>query len=176
MRSLYFVKLRKERAASSKEAIRKAHRELDQHSFCEQGRYFGSGKCDWYVVGGRWSGVLQLAQLGSSFRDALPDFLRPDNELGYAPAFVKQHDAEFQALWDKLGGVGRHPYGRDEFADDGSPDDAAAITPEVLSMFRTNSGYEDVQVFDADNREEGSVKNLMDDCLGDWLVVIDYHL
>jgi len=55
MHTLYFVKLK---AENSKEARRKAYNLLEENNFATDNQgFYGSSKADWYVVGGRWSGL-----------------------------------------------------------------------------------------------------------------------
>jgi hypothetical protein len=55
MHYFYLVKVN---AESADEARQEAAQALDMHSFAAEAGYFGNSKADWYVVGGRWSGVL----------------------------------------------------------------------------------------------------------------------
>lgn len=58
MHCLYFVLVSTEDAKSAVEARQQAEDELDLHAFTAEG-YFGSGKADWYEIGGRWSAVIE---------------------------------------------------------------------------------------------------------------------
>ncbi len=56
MHHFYLVKVKAENA---NDAIAEATAVLDDNNFAsESNGYFGNSKADWYVVGGRWSGVL----------------------------------------------------------------------------------------------------------------------
>lgn len=59
---LYFVLIDKKDASNSKEAREQATDELDNNGFVYSGGYFGGGKCDCYVIGGRWSGFLSNSE------------------------------------------------------------------------------------------------------------------
>lgn len=61
MHHLYFVLLEDAEIADSMDARNQAVDLLEEEGFCAQG-YFGFGKGDWYVVGGRWSGELDSVQ------------------------------------------------------------------------------------------------------------------
>src|SRR5205085_8603870 len=158
MHSLYFVKLKEERATAPEEAIAEAQDVLDSNGFAGEHGYFGACKCDWYSVGGRWSGQLQQAQLGIEFSVELREALPPDRANDYTVTFLQEHDAEAQAVWERLGGKGRHPYGRDAYMRHSS-DDAAHITPEMLKAFREKDEYRHVEVFDGDDLYEEYVRD-----------------
>ena len=44
---------------------------LADSSFCGEGGCFGSPLCDWFVIGGRWSGLLAKASLGLEYQQAV---------------------------------------------------------------------------------------------------------
>ena len=44
---------------------------LNDDSFCGEGGRFGSPLCDWFVIGGRWSGMLAEVSLGEAYKAAL---------------------------------------------------------------------------------------------------------
>ncbi len=47
------------------------HTLASDESFCGSGGIFGSPVCDWFEIGGRWSGVLAIAQIGKFYRAAV---------------------------------------------------------------------------------------------------------
>jgi hypothetical protein len=47
------------------------NRLAEDDSFCGYGGLFGSPLCDWFVIGGRWSGLLAEAAIGKAFKDAV---------------------------------------------------------------------------------------------------------
>ena len=58
MHSLYYVVIPKKGIKNSKEAKQRASQTLMDNNFSGSEGYFGGGKADWFVVGGRWSGEL----------------------------------------------------------------------------------------------------------------------
>jgi len=77
MHQLYFVYLEKEmKIKTSQEARNAAIENLNENNFadCDSG-YFGSSKADWFVIGGRWSGILT---------EALGEKPSPDRSMRYA--------------------------------------------------------------------------------------------
>lgn len=79
MHYLYFVLVSAEDAASAGEACQQANDELDLHAFTAEG-YFGSGKADWFEIGGRWSAVIEgnatilTPELLARLRTEYPDY------------------------------------------------------------------------------------------------------
>lgn len=177
---LYFVKTE---GKDKKEAVKRAKNALDDNSFCSQGGYFAGGKCDWYVVGGRWSGEFFMKtpeyQKGIEALKQL-DFIK--KEIKKRPDLLamlyinehlvtKQQVKKIDDIFKKVTGM---VYFRDCYHSDGYEDDANKITPELLKELRKEK-YEDVEVFDAENEEEYLVKDLSKEAIGSWLVTIDYH-
>jgi hypothetical protein len=99
----------------------------------------------------------------------------PAEQEGGTDAWKREHDAELQELWQKLGCTGDHPWKRDQYKESGYSDDAMRITPEMLEWLESLE-YMDVEVFDADERYEYTASDLDEQSVGDWLVVVDYHL
>ncbi len=58
MHSIYFVLLPKNDADNNKSARTQAINLLEQENFFGSNGYWGGGKGDWGVVGGRWTGIL----------------------------------------------------------------------------------------------------------------------
>jgi hypothetical protein len=177
MHYIYFVKLKKdEEARNSKLAREVASETLNHHGFAGEGGYFSSSKSDWYVVGGRWSGLLQEATLGHEvdfFKEA-GKIINPKNPtIGYSDQEVKKHEKALQKLWESLGFKDVNRLARSSYEHYGYADDAMLITPEIIKYLKKE--YGNAEIFDADNQEEMLVKNLGKDDIGQWLVVIDYH-
>lgn len=168
MHSLYFVRISKESAKDSGAARRKAVDELNGNAFCYgDGGYFAGGRCDWFVVGGRWSGELQM--LSRKFTTRVARLKSASKEGGPETA---PKSAKLQALWRKIGGLGKYPDARDAYRSHGYEDDAAKITPRLLKHLQE---YAQVSVYDSTESDEYLVSRLPTSSVGDWLVVIDYH-
>ena len=58
MHQVMFVILPKEDAYNADEAIIEVECFLESNSFVGGEGYWGGGKCDWFQMGGRWSGRL----------------------------------------------------------------------------------------------------------------------
>src|SRR5436190_221320 len=93
--------------STSDDARREVYSQLmADESFCGSGGRFGSPIADWFVIGGRWSGLLAETLMGSTYKLAL-DFRFPElaGEFWYE-AVAKQHRTELDGLWSELGGTG----------------------------------------------------------------------
>lgn len=176
MHYLYFVVVHAEDSASAREAARD---NLDDEKFVSDGGYFGGGKSDWYIIGGRWSGVLTAPYY--KFHEAvrtLPWAKSKDNCL--SDDDIKQHTDELETLWESLGGKGTHPYGRDTYAEEGYDDDAMPLTKELLARLKKEhpgGKRGGVEVFVAGDATEMRLAKL-DEKFADgkrWIVVVDYH-
>jgi hypothetical protein len=147
------------------------NRLMSDDSFVGEGGRFGSPLCDWFVIGGRWSGYLAEIVIGESYKNAL--FARlPEFDRDFLPrSLVDRHRADLDELWRIHGGTGPSPYSRSGYEDHGYPDDAMPLTAELykalLARFenRNDEGHADLD-------DEA----LQPDFVGrKWLVVVDYH-
>ena len=68
MHNLFFVTIPKDNCETSNDAKNWADDTLNDNGFVGEG-YYSGGKADWFVIGGRWSGILT-------------DLLAPRNEDG----------------------------------------------------------------------------------------------
>lgn len=159
--------------ATSDEARRAVYDTLlNDDSFCGTGGRFGSPLCDWFVIGGRWSGMLAKITIGPSYKDAVHACF-PELASGWWPESVaEKNGAALDAIWQSHGGTGPSPYTRTGYEDFGFPDDAAILTQALYAALLTEyegqsatSGYADL------DGEELST----DFVARKWLVVVDYH-
>ena len=58
MHSLYFVILDNKGIEDSSHAKDKVLQILEKEKFCDCDAFFQSGKADWFLIGGRWTGIL----------------------------------------------------------------------------------------------------------------------
>jgi hypothetical protein len=92
MHYFYLVKVN---AESADEARQEAAQALDMHSFAAEAGYFGNSKADWYVVGGRWSGVLgKTTEAEQEKRDAYKQDGYPDDAQPLTAELIKYLKAE----------------------------------------------------------------------------------
>lgn len=151
MHCLYFIVLAKEEDSTSLDARKDAQSTLIQENFCQEG-FFGGGKGDWFVIGGRWSGVFSWTLLG----------LNPMKKKG------------FKKSWKKAGIKTPIPYTRSVHEYDGYEDDAMILDKKLWEALVKK--YPDVELYDADNYDERFLRNFEEkELLGRWIIAIDYH-
>lgn len=164
--------------ASSEDARWAVHDALiNDDSFCGSGGRFGSPLCDWFEIGGRWSGLLAETLIGPAFQAAIATRF-PNLAEGASPFDLSERDRdEYDALWQSVGGIGRSPQTRDSLAEIGHPDDAMILTTALynalLAKFETYEIVSDgchCEFVDLD------FEPLAPDFVGrKWVVVVDYH-
>lgn len=179
MHNLYFVYLGKdEKIKSSSEARRRVNGLLESNSFAGGEGYWGGGKADWFVIGGRWSGILSklLGKKPKSDRQHIKEEVAHYGELRLGGGWwgnltqqefdkeVSEHIKNEQRNAGKLGGY---------------PDDAMRLDKKLLAAMQTkkgeNSFIRECELFHAGSFEEEDVSCLDKKDLGGWIVVIDYH-
>ncbi len=186
MHSLYFVMLKPEEADNAKEAIGQAEDWLNSNDFANQDGYYSSGKCDWFQMGGRWSGLFSELTWAKQAHAEI-DKLEKDNDIqllgchyGDKAKTAKQAKLLKQAeeIWAKYRPAGLDVvYNRDMYSS--QEDDAVRLTKEVAEALIEKYGKEShIEIMDTDNYEEISLElllNHIEDYAGNWLVVVDYH-
>lgn len=187
------VTIPKDGIETSEEARQSVSEYLTNEGFCDQDKRFHKAPADWFVIGGRWSGCLNVNI--EKFFEASKKF--QVNEWGLTDKDIKQNTTELQKLWRDLGGKGLHPYERDGYRHNGSDDDAILLDTVAYDTFL--KGYEGVKVekigdreYETKNGEYGEYwldahkwhlgwidtehEALSSALVGTrWLVVVDYH-
>ena len=180
MHHLMLVTLSLPTGGSSDETRRSSFsRLIDDDSFVgEGGGRFGSPLADWFVLGGRWSGMLQETLLGQRYQDALKQEF-PDLTNGYFPSSIlEQHKAGLDQLWHRFGGVGSHPLTRSGYDQLGAHDDAMLVDQFLYDHFLkphagTDSMIGDDKLADFADLDFDEVNESF---IGrKWLVVVDDH-
>jgi len=175
MHHLLLITLAMSPGATSLDArIRARSKLLEDDSFCGQGGRFGSPLCDWFVIGGRWSGQLQRALLGQTYEDALHREFPKLFRSWCSDALVKKHRQGLNQLWRRFGGRDNHPITRSGYEELGFDDDAMlvdrALYDHFLKPYSALESDEDGKFADLDNEP------LDESFIGrKWLVVVDYH-
>jgi hypothetical protein len=178
MHYLMLVTLAMQPGETSPEARAGIYSQLvDDHSFCGDGGRFSVPVCDWFVIGGRWSGLLRETLMGDRYRHkfeaAFPEFTG-----FYSEDRVKERAEELDRLWREFGGSGPSSLNRDAYENLGYEDDAMPLDKVLydhfLAGFEGESGRRDdlchCQFVDLDNEE------LDDTFIGrKWIAVVDYH-
>jgi hypothetical protein len=142
-------------------------------SFCGEGGRFGSPLCDWFVIGGRWSGQLAEIAIGAPYKDAVrarfPELARE----WWPQSIADQHGAELDALWQAHGGIGPSPYTRTGYEELGHPDDAMMLTARLYEALLAEYRGQEINT---DGYADLDDEALQPDFVGrKWLVVVDYH-
>lgn len=154
--------------------IRTRSKLLEDDSFCGEGGRFGSPLCDWFVIGGRWSGVLKERLLGPDYQDELHREFPAFTNGWFATGLIEKHRHGLHQLWRRFGGCGSHPITRSGYQDLGDEDDAmlidAALYEHFLKQYRGVETADDFLFADLDGDPVG------ESFIGrKWLVVVDYH-
>lgn len=192
MHHLYFTRVARNEAKTSQEAIRKAEQILEINNFVGEGGYFSSSKCDWFVIGGRWSGVfsqlLTTEKKKQQFVDKMISYLKANKQLEklYKDSqnlpqylYMNTHLIPMEIREKTIEDIDKisketvgYVYFRDNYKSDGFNDDAIRLTPKIITKLKKQ--YPDIEIFDYENFEEYEVSKLENNCT-DWLVAIDYH-
>lgn len=175
------------KAENSREARNFVDDYLMNQGFVSDGKVW-NGICDWFIIGGRWSGDLEKAHLEKNKLEELEDEF--ENKYGWTLGGKDSIDREdrmeqMQSLFDKyfpdFDGV--MPYWRDTYKDNGYSDDAQIIdqdiwdrvisdynNPEDTYQYQVTDDYDQPLVYCIDD----SIKENM---IGDyWAVIVDYHI
>lgn len=94
MHNLYFVVVPEGDAKNAKKAMEVAEGRLEAEGFVDNDGYFSQGRSDWFVVGGRWSGILSVAagkktaeEVNAEKRDDCKSY--PDDAMRLTPEIRK---------------------------------------------------------------------------------------
>lgn len=147
------------------------------NSFCGEGGRFGSPLCDWFVIGGRWSGYLQEQLAGDPYRTVLEQSFQ--NHISFSDTSrVAKHRENLNDLWHRFGGIGVHPSNRQCCDELGSDDDAMLVDQALYDTFLAEFAGESR---DLANGCHCTFADLDDEAVEPsfvgrkWLVVVDYH-
>jgi len=160
--------------ASSEDARLSVHEALlNDDSFCGNGGRFGTPLCDWFVIGGRWSGLLAATVIGTAY-EAVIQARFPELAREWWPeSIADQHAGELDSIWQAHGGTGPSPYSRSCYEEFGHSDDAMLLTMELYVALLAQ--YEGLSL-DRDSFADLDGDELQPDFVGrKWLVVVDYH-
>lgn len=176
MHSLYFVKIKK--AENSLEARQKAYNILESNDFAREGGYFSGSKSDWFVVGGRWSGIFtDKSKVMEAIKPLLDEKQKDYDEwtLAINPHLVSEEKKkQIDELSMQMIGL---PFFRDTYSSFGYDDDAIVLTKENMEKIKKEYKEVEVCVVTEDDYIDGEAvcADLLEENEGDWLVTIDYH-
>jgi hypothetical protein len=172
MHYLMLVTLAMPNGANSLDTRKKAYDFLlADNSFCGEGGRFGSPLCDWFVIGGRWSGLLRETLLGDAYQAALRQEFPEMASDWYPSSLIDQHRDALNRLWQRFGGNGVNPVTRSSYDDLGCDDDAMLIDQALYDHFLAQDSRKSCETFvdlDDDRVDESFIGRK-------WLVVVDYH-
>jgi hypothetical protein len=145
---------------------------MDDDSFCGEGGRFGHPLGDWFVIGGRWSGLLAETQMRGEFKVKVRA-LEGMNSYFLTQSVIDGHAGELDAMWHSLGGLGPNPYSRSSYIQYGYPDDAMLVSePLYDALLAGHEGCdnecEHFADLDGDEVSRAFIGRK-------WLVVVDYH-
>jgi hypothetical protein len=152
-------------------------RVIDDRSFCGEGGRFSVPVCDWFVIGGRWSGHLRETLMGDAYRETLLDRF-PQFRGYYSPDQVKECAEELDIHWREFGGSGPSSLNRDAYQGLGYDDDAMPVDrtlyKSLLARYHGEAIHQEkgvhCQFFDLDDEE------VDESFIGrKWIAVVDYH-
>jgi hypothetical protein len=151
---------------------------LEDESFCGEGGRFGSPICDWFAIGGRWSGYLRETLIGECYRETLKQRFPKLAGDYYTEADAKAHADALDALWREYGGSGPSPFNRSGYEQLGYDDDAQPVDRTLYEHFLAEYRGES-------DRKENSYRCKFADLGGEevddsfigrkWIAVVDYH-
>lgn len=173
------ITLAAEATATSESVRREAYDRLSQDdSFCGSGGRFGSPLCDWFVIGGRWSGVLAEGQIGDGYRRELHAQLPGMAGPYIRDSYIRENATTLSRIWVAHGGTGPNPFLRSSYEELGAEDDAWPLTEQLLDTLL--AAYQGVAEFRGDpgHCEYADLDHepLTGDAIGrKWVVVVDYH-
>ena len=150
-----------------------SNRLMEDDSFCGEGGRFGSPLCDWFVIGGRWSGLLAETIIDAAYKNAVHARFPEFSQDWWQQSFVDQNGAELDALWRAHGGTGPSPYTRNGYDHLGHDDDAMLLTSRLYeALLSEHEG----QSISRDGFADLDDEELQRDFVSrKWLVVVDYH-
>jgi hypothetical protein len=163
--------------ADSSEVRREVYNQLiDDDSFCGEGGRFGSPMCDWFVIGGRWSGYLRETLIGDRYRETLNQRFPKLAGRYYSEADAKAHAPALNALWRKFGGAGRSPFNRSSYEQLGYGDDALPVDRAVYDRFLAKYRGESDRRVSSDRFTDLDGEEVDETFIGrKWIAVVDYH-
>lgn len=177
------VSFDKDEAKSSEEARSYVQNRLESDtSFLGEGGRFNSPICDWFVIGGRWSGDLVIRTLDKDFDEEVKKIVPKSHDFGYSTHEVEENKDKFQKVWESLGQKSLNPYNRSSYDSLGQEDDAQIVNKKIYEKILKE--YEDSEDGVSEKGEWGDISyvdldydNPTPETFIDkkWVVVVDYH-
>lgn len=178
MHFVLYVMTDKANAKTSMKARSYVYDWLEREGFASEGTRFSSGICDWYVIGGRWSGEFTKKSLDDSKIQAFEKEFEKKHGFWTNGKISKTDRLEqskklFSKYFPDFDGV--IPYWRDDYASHGAEDDAVIVDEDIYKKIVKNGRAGDISdggaVIDTDDYC-GEKKDIVGK---KWIVVIDFH-
>jgi hypothetical protein len=88
---------------------------------------------DWYVIGGRWSGTLNInTKLFFEKANEILNETYPNDKLVkeglYTSQMMEENKATFQKIWEDMGEMTVNPHCRNQYSDTAYPDDVLPLS------------------------------------------------
>ena len=176
MHGVLYVCLPRSQARSSLLARKKVCEYLTEEGFDNQRRF--SGHCDYFSVGGRYSGRLSLLRLRHEHPKQFDRFWKR-----YWMKDISEEEAErlFRQTLPEY--KGKLPINRGSVGFDGAPDDAQimdeALSQQLKAGFSTSVDYSyeiaEPNVICTEDSDEFEWPTTGEEATKLWVVVIDYH-
>ena len=179
MHGVLYVCLPRSQARSSLQARKKVREYLTQEGFDTQLRF--SGRCDYFKVGGRWSGSLSLLRLQYEHPKKMARFWKQYEAVSTG----KEAQALFREMFPDF--RGKLPVGRSSHGHlNGFPDDAQIMDEPLFQQLK--AGFNDEVTMETQPNVIFTTDCYVQEPDGDfpwpktgiegakfWVVVIDYH-
>lgn len=176
MHGVLYVCFPRSQARSSVQARKKVCEYLTEEGFDTQLRF--SGHCDYFSVGGRYSGRLNLLRLRQEQPKQFARFWK-----GYWMKSISESDAEalFRQAFPEY--RGKLPINRGSVGFDGAPDDAQVMDEPLFQQLKNGFGdvvdysYEiaEPNVICTEDTDDFVWPTTAEEAAKLWVVVIDYH-
>lgn len=176
MHAVLYVCLPRSQARSSLQARKKVCEYLNEEGFAQDLRF--AGHCDYFSVGGRYSGRLNLLHLRQEQRRQFDRFWKrywmKDIGEEEAEALFRQTFPEYR---------GKLPINRGSVGFGGAPDDAQIMDESLFQQLKAGFGnvvdysYEiaEPNVICTEDTNDFEWPKTGDEAKNLWVVVIDYH-
>lgn len=176
MHAVLYVCLPRSQGRDSMDARKKVCDYLTEEGFDTLFRF--SGRCDYFSVGGRWSGRLTLLRLRHEQPKVFDRFwrrLKTVEAAEEAEALFRKAFPDFQGML---------PLNRDDTEFEGQPDDAQIMDRPLFDQLRAGFG-DDVDysyeidtpnVICTEDDEDFKWPKTAKQAANFWVVVIDYHI
>jgi hypothetical protein len=176
MHGVLYVCLPRSQARSSLQARKKVCEYLTQEGFDTQLRF--SGHCDYFSVGGRYSGRLTLLRLRQEQPRQFARFWKR-----YWMQYIEDDEAE-QLFWQAFPKFrGKLPINRGRVGFDGAPDDAQIMDEPLFHQLKpgfsesVDYSYEigEPNVICTEETDDFEWPKTAEEAAKLWVVLIDYH-